>query len=201
MWKPNESLDDFAAKPAPEVTREAPRSVSLQRSGEVEVLKPLTPMKVRAKRGRYSFKAPLQPLWFRRFLAVGSGALVMVGFVLVSAILVGINDPVAGPEVATTGESEYTLTQPEEPFSFDVFSLEPTANVAEIVRSHTRRRPVRPAIKLAVHKPRRQFRPPLQPEEPDFVPTTLVIYAENGVINSRIEPWFPDADKKTTFSN
>ena len=202
MWKPDDSLEDFIAKPAPQVTPDVPRSVALQRTGEVEVLKPLTRVKVRAKRGRYSFKAPLQPLWFRRFLAVGSAALVMVGFVLVSAILVGINDPVAGPEVASSGEAEYTLTQPEEPFSFDVFSLAPAGNVADIVRSKIRRRPARPTFKLVANKPRRQFRPPLQPEEPDFVPTTLVIYAENGVINSRIEPWFPDGEKKTTtFSN
>ena len=202
MWKPNESLDDFVAKPLPEVTSEAPRPVSLQRTGEVEVLKPLTRAEVRARRLRYAFKTPYQPLWFRRFLAVGSGALVMIGFVLVSAILVGINDQAAGPEVATNENPVDILPQPEEPFSFDVFSLAPAAGPVEVVRSATRRRPARPAIKLAINKPRRQFRAPLQPEEPDFVPTTLVIYAENGVINTRIEPWVQTDDKKTTtFSN
>ena len=204
MWKPDERLDDFIGKSAPEVPSEAPRSVLLQRTGEVEVLKPLIQAKVRTKRGRYAFNAAYQPLWFRRFLAVGSGALVMVALVLISAIFFGINEPAGGPDFAMNERSEDTLTQPEEPYTFDLsipITLLPVAGRVDIVRSHTRRRSVRPTIRLAAYKPRRQLRPPLEPEGPDFVPTTLVIYAENGVINTRIEPWLQDGFRKTTFSN
>jgi hypothetical protein len=198
MWKkPNESLDDFIVKPVAEVDSEAPRSVSLRRTGEVEVLKPLARVDVRAKSGRYGFRPVYQPLWFRRFLAVGSGALVMIAFVLVSAILVGINET-AGPEVASNDKIEYALAQFDEPLTFDISSFGAAVDAAQ---SYVRRRTARPTIQVAVNKPRPQLREPLQPDEPDFVPTTLVIYAENGSINTRIEPWFQTADKKTSSFN
>jgi hypothetical protein len=199
MWKkPNESLDDFIVKPASEVEREAPRPVSLRGTGDVEVLTPLTPP---VRSGRYDFKAPFQPLWFRRFLAVGSGALVMIAFVLVSAILVGINDSPTGPEVATNEMLDAPLSRPEEPYSLNIASFASPEDEADIVRSTSRRRASRPTVQLAVNRPRRQLRPPLQPDEPNFVPTTLVIYAENGSINTRVEPWFQTGDKKTTTFN
>jgi hypothetical protein len=197
MWKkPNDSLDDFVVKPADKVESDAPRPVSLRRTGEVEVLTPLTPLR---KYGRYGFRTPFQPLWFRRFLAVGSGALVMIAFVLVSAILVGINDSAGGPEVATNDKIEFALAQFGEPLKFDISSFAPAG--VDVAQPYTRPRQSRPTIQLAVNKPRRQFRPRLRPDEPDFVPTTLVIYAENGSINTRIEPWFQTGDKKTTTFN
>jgi hypothetical protein len=130
----------------------------------------------------------------------------MIGLVLVSAILVGINDPAAGPDVATNGQPGDMLTQTEEPFGFDIYSPLGFARVSvgnDIVRSNVvRRRSARPAIRLTAYRPKVQLRLPPQPEEPKFVPTTLIIYAENGVINTRIEPWLQDTDnKKATFSN
>ena len=209
MWKPNDSLDDYSVRSAP-VTPEPPSAVSLQVTGEVEVLKPLTRTELRAKRARTGFKMTRarlkpQPLWFRRFLAVGSGALVVIGLVLVSAILVGINDPAAGPDVATNVTADYTLMQSEEPFTLEIAPAsadETVSDEVEIVRPIARRRSVRRSVHFATHKSKRQFRPLPQPEEPAFFPTTLVIYAENGVINSRIEPWIQTGDRKmVTFSN
>lgn len=191
MWKPEDSLEDYTVKPAPHVTPDPPRSVSLQRTGEFEVLKPLTPSRVR--KGIRSFRRVVpQPLWFRRFLVVGSGALVLVAFALISAILVGINEQTAGPDVAANENSDYTA-QAEDLYSFDL-SL-PLTFLPVIDRSNTRRRQTRPTTLLAVSKPRPQLRPRLEPEDPDFVPTTLVIYAQNGVITSRIEPWLQASDK------
>ena len=209
MWKPNESLDDYIVRPAPEVTSEPPPSVSLQRTGEVEVLQPLT-REVRVKSALNTFRAlrpsgSYQPIWFRRFLAAGSVALVMIGLVLVSAILVGINDPGEGAEVAINAEPNETLTQPEELFTLDVpspLTFEMAMDGVEAVRSNIRRRVTRPSIRLVTSRPLRQSRPAPQPEQPKFVPTTLVIYAENGVIYSRIEPWLQAGDKKTpSFNN
>ncbi len=199
MWKPDERLDDYLETPAAEVNSVAPPSVSLRRTGEVEVLTPLTRVESRTTSRRYALRVPFQPLWFRRFLAVGSGALVMIAFVLVSAILVGINDPSGETEVATIERLDEPVTQPEESFSLSSFA--PNASGVDIARANARRRPVRPTIQLAANKSRRRLRPPLQPEEPNFVPTTLVIYAENGLINTRIEPWFQAGDKKTTTFN
>src|SRR5688572_14337647 len=98
MWKPEESLDDYVVTHTSDITSEPPRPVSLQRTGEVEVLKPLTRLELRKRAARFAFRAlhPYQPLWFRRVVVVGSAALVLIGLILVSAILVGINDRVAG---------------------------------------------------------------------------------------------------------
>lgn len=191
MWKPDESLEDYTVRPVPQVASKPPRSVSLQRTGEVEVLKPLIIPEVRT-----SWLGINRQLWFRRFLVAGSSALVMIALVLVTAILVGISDQTSGPDIATNEESDYTLPQPEELFSFDLsIPLTFVGSTGEIVRSNTRRRSVRPTMHLAVNKPRRQFRPPLEPEDPNFVPTTLVIYAQNGVITSHIEPWLQSSDR------
>lgn len=206
MWKPDQSLDDFVGGPAPEVTSKPPRSISLRGTGEIEVLKPLIRPEVRAEPARIAFKAsrPLQPLWFRRFLAVGSGALVMIAMVLVSAIFVGISDPGAGPDLATNWKPDDKFVQPEEPFSFDPSSpwnFELATGGVDVVRSSTRRRVTRPRTYLAANRSKHEIRPLPQPEQPKFVPTTLVIYAENGVINTRVEPWLQADDKKTTTFN
>jgi hypothetical protein len=129
----------------------------------------------------------------------------MIALVLVSAIFFGINDPAAGPDFATNARPDDVMTQPEEPYSFDLSSptaFEPATGAVDIVRSITRRRPARSSIRVAVNRPRLRARPLAVPEVPKFVPTTLVIYAENGVINTRIEPWSQAGDRKTpTYDN
>jgi hypothetical protein len=206
MRKPNESLKDFSVRSASEIGPEAPRRVSLRRTGDVEVLKPLArtetpPRSAPAAFGAFRPSGRQQPLWFRRFLAVGSGALVFMALVLVSAILVSITDPAAGPDV---GANENSPAQLQELFAFDLstpMTLLPIAG-GDQIRTHTRRRPVRSSTRVTVRRPKPQLRPLPQPEEPTFVPTTLVIYAENGVINTRIEPWLQGADrKKPSYNN
>ncbi|HEX6126581.1 MAG TPA: hypothetical protein VFZ23_14500 [Pyrinomonadaceae bacterium] len=172
-------------------------------------MKPLTRREIQAKSGLEAFRAlrrPVaqQPLWFRRFLVVGSGALVMIAFVLVSAILVGINDPVVGPEVATNVETLGPLAQPIELFNLDFSpspAFEPLADEVGIVRSNIRGRFARPGIHVTANKPVRRLRRLPQPMQPKFTPTTLVIYAENGVIYTRIEPWLQAVNRKTPTSN
>src|SRR6187549_1127736 len=98
MRKPNESVDDHIVRPT--VAPKPPRAVALHRTGGFELLRPLTPLEVKAETARNGYTAlrPPNPLWFRRLLAVGSGALVIIAFALVSAILVGINDSTVGPD-------------------------------------------------------------------------------------------------------
>lgn len=199
MWKPDESLEDFIVKPEKYEPVEPPRKVWLRPTSEVEMLKPLARHEVPTSTGHIP-TARNQPLWFSRIVAVGSGALVMIAFVLVSAIFIGINE--SELDVATIGQSEDALAKTEET-TFDIFSPSSLASASRnigIVRSKIKRKLARPAIRLAVHKPRRPSRPSLKIAEPVFVPTTLVIYAENGVINTRIEPWLQAAYKPPTLT-
>src|SRR5687767_13054104 len=167
MWKPDENLDDYVVTPDPDADPKPPLAVSLRRTGELEVLKPLTRLEAHEKRIRTAFKAfrPLvvpQPLWFRRFLAVGSGGLVMIALILVSAILVGINDPAAGPDVASTVQPSDEPIQPEEPISLDVsspLSFAPAVVGSEIVLPTPKTRAVRPRIEVIPYRPRRYARP------------------------------------------
>jgi hypothetical protein len=142
-------------------------------------------------------------LWFRRFLAVGSGAIVMIALVLIGAILLGIDDPADGPDIATSGKPDDTMAQPAEPFGFHVFPpsvlASPTGGIS-VVSSNNRRRSARSRIHRASNKFRRHET--MSPPAPKFVPTTLVIYVENGVINTRIEPWLQaDNNRISTFHN
>lgn len=129
----------------------------------------------------------------------------LIALVLMSAILVGINDPASGPDVAVNWKLEGIFAERVELFTLDYSepsTFEALTGAVDVVRSNTRKRPYRRSIHLAASKPRRQLRRLPQPEQPTFVPTTLVIYAENGVINTRIEPWLQDGDKKLpTFNN
>ena len=190
MRKPDENLDEYVVRPESKDSVKAPRAVSLQRTGEVQVLRPLTLRELRAQ--RYRSRGARQPLWFRRFLAIGSGALVTTALVLVSAILVAINDPVES-DIATNLESDQRPVRIETPFGFEIFS--PAATVEGETLSTSVRRPTRSRMLSAV-KPRRRSAPAPQIEYSKFVPTTLVIYAQNGVINTRIEPWIQDDFKK-----
>lgn len=197
MWKPAESLDDHSVNTYREGTSKPPRPVQLWHTGQVEILEPLTKIGVPAKAAStaasaFRRTAPHQPLWFRGFIAVGSGALVLIGLVLLSAILIGIRDPAEGPDYATKLEPDASPMETGDPVNFDISSpssFPPVSSGARKVRSNFRRRPARPSIRLANYKPRRQSRPALEFAEPKFEPTTLIIYSENGLIKSRIEPW------------
>ena len=198
MWKPDESLDDFIVKPETDSSDRPPRAVRLRRTDEVEILRPIAGRETPRLR-----RSPnIQPLWFRRMVAAGSGALAVCAFVLISAILIGISEPNAGPDVAMIGQPEDKPAQILEPF--DIFSATsfPPVTALNILRSNARRMPTRSKVRLTNYKPIRPPRPTRQlAAEPKFVPTTLVIYAENGVINTRIEPWLQADFKRPTLNN
>lgn len=194
MHKPNESLDDFSVKPLTGSAAKPPREVSLQLTGEIQTLEPLADPMMRHT-DQYTFRPNLrkQPIWFRRFIAVGGGAIVLVAIALVSAIIVGISEPASAPEVAMNVSAEPELAQTGAPFGVDGYSSpdsETAANGVEFVsRANGVRRSGRRNIRLARYKRRPVMSPVPRPETRKFFPTTLVIYAENGVIKSRIEPW------------
>ena len=203
MRKPEESLEDFTVK-AIEIEKAAePEPVaSLRFRGEVEVLKPLASRERLAEGDNFVRPAPYRPTWFHRALAF-SGGLAVVGLIFLSAIFIGSYEPPA--EVATGNLSDAITQQPEngpelteEPLSSDVFTAQssPPADV-EIppIRSSAKPRTERPSVQLSAYRPRKKSRRP-QLVVTRFVPTTLVIYAENGEIKTRVEPRLAAVYKK-----
>jgi hypothetical protein len=181
MLKPNESLDDYTTTPPTEKLEVPPFPVSLTVTGEREILKPL----IETPTTKFRFATPHQPLWFRRMVAVGGGAIVMIAFVLISAILVGISEPIAGPEIASDEQADQRTQM--EPFDILSASISP-GNVIEFLHPVAKRRVVRARAHVTPDRQPRYVRQP-QPIEPKFFPTTLVIYSENGEIKTRVEPW------------
>lgn len=193
MRKPDESLDEFSVKPVTGPASKPPREVSVQLTGEVQTVKPLTDLAA-PQTNRYTLRPNdrKQPIWFRSFIAVGGAAIVMVAIVLLSAIFVGISDSTTEAEVAMNVLPDTEQTSTDAPSAFDSFSLPsiaPSAKGVYVDRSSARRKSGRRSVRVTHYK--RTLKPPssTQSETPKFFPTTLVIYAENGVIKRRIEPW------------
>lgn len=207
MRKPEESLDDFAVKSVETVAVPPPAVVWLRFTGDVEVLKPLAHQELPANTGptkgqTYRFS------WFQSALAA-AGAVAVVALVLLSAIVIGMYDPPTGPDVAsvdTAGDSSdaVIVSQPEdgligteEPLNPEIVTTRSsplTNNKVRPIRSAVKPRPAK-RVELVAYRPRRQLRRP-QHVVTGFVPTTLVIYAENGEIKTRIEPQLSAAYKK-----
>ena len=194
MRKPKESLDDFTGRMPPKAA-EPPDAVSLRSKGKVKVLEPLARWEhpthpEPASVSNFSHPVRQGLSWFHRSLAVG-GALAMAGLILTSAIVIGISDEPSGADVASVGRSDRALTQIEEPSALDIFpSSDPvpmTDGLDTVPRNATRRRPANPPVRHAGYRPRRAARRS-QPLQARFIPTTLIIYAENGEIKTRVEP-------------
>jgi hypothetical protein len=199
MRVPKESLDDFrigaARKPA-----EPPPVKFLRPSGRFEVLKPLARSKDFAKRRSATASMFIRPIpspaarrlsWYQRSVAFSVGLAVIA---LIVGIVAGIYD-VPGP---TGMQSDLVIDrQPEEmprfPNEPDDSAASPAASASlrsdplHIVRSAIRQRRPRPHVRRASYRPRRLARPSHLVMS-SFVPTTLIIYIENGEIKTRIEP-------------
>jgi hypothetical protein len=187
MRKPDESLEDFIVGPVP--VAEAPLPVLLRRTGEIEVLKPLAvwehPVKLVPASTPYRFS------WFHRSLAVGGG-LALIALVLLSAVFISISDQQASNagDIAFIEVPDDKPAASDELLSSNIFSIPDQDQVASEPVARTRR--IAPAVRF---RPRPQ---PVkqQPQTPEpqiaiakFSPTTMIIYIENGVVRSRIEPW------------
>ena len=203
MRKPAESLDNFNVK-AESDAAETPGPVSLRFTGELEVLQPLVRPEELSKFKvvtAYTYVRPSthRQSWFHRLLALG-GSFALIASILLSAVLVGIYEPTDEPSVGSIDsaadptylaiDQHYdTLTPAEEPLTSDMFSATSPLEDDQIrtVRSTARPRRAKPRIRLAAYRPLHyRFRRPLLVVK-KFVPTTLVIYAENGEIKTRIE--------------
>lgn len=219
MRKPEESLDDFDVKAAERAASEPPRAVTLRFGGDVEVLKPLVRHERRlnpdpATGDPFRRPAPNRLSWFQSAVAAAL-VLGIMGLALLSAIFIGMSDPspsttVASVDTATDPDdatiaqlNEDGLIQSEQALDPDVLVAENRQPAIDEVRSAlrtARRHPMR-RVQLIAHRIRRPLPPP-QVVVTDFIPTTLIIYAENGEIKSRIEPQIAAVyQKPLTFSN
>jgi hypothetical protein len=203
MRIPNDSLDDFTVKPGTRKRPDPPIFKELSLTGEVEVLKPLAVYEgvVKGTSGHWFS-------WFHRSLAVG-GAFAAAVLVFVSGVYIGLFGlPVELPENSNSavGPVEVEADQPandvaallNEPDDSDLFSEEASplaSNEPGPSRSVVRHRRFRPHTLFAAYRARRLAHRP-QLAVSDFAPTTLIIYAENGEIKQRIEPWLTAGYRK-----
>jgi len=193
MGFPNEKLDDFRGSKTKRI--DPPAKVNLEFTGESEVLKPLA-----------HWDGPIKPSlfhrlsWFHRSLAM-AGAITVVTFLLGTGLYLAVYgppvEPTAPDEVAFQQQSDDSRTAVNDSFTFDQparVNLPPAPRKYRSVPAIAKRRPVQVSSIAATY--RSQYHP-VQPQMwvSQFVPTTMVIYIENGVVRSRIEPQLA-ADKK-----
>jgi hypothetical protein len=199
MRKPEESLDDFTVKAIElEKVPGPPAVVWLRFTGGVEVVKPL------ASRQDPTHPGPTtgnRISWFHRSLAV-SGALAVIALIFLSAIFIGIYDRPTGPEVAavdTDGapdDAAIVSQLEQEQLAPDIPTSQNATPVDDAARPVYSSKPrLTGRVHRAAYEPRRQSRRP-QHGMTRFVPTTLVISAENGEIKTRIEPQLAAVYKK-----
>lgn len=159
--------------------------------------------------------------WFHRSLVIG-GAIAIVVITFLGGVFFGSNNPPAKPTVEsadTAANPSDTVAGPRDEAlndrpetmwnDFDPSGLVPdedsasTSDEPATDRSVVKRKHARPRRRLAYRRhvlfaadrPRRQ---PLRPQlwVSDFIPTTLVIFVENGEVKTRTEPWLNPIFKK-----
>ena len=196
MQKPQESLDDFLRSIEPkEMT--PPSVVPLRPTGEIQVLKPLELESAPTQNALLLRHGAPRISWFHRSLIFGGGSVAAVTLIFLSAVLIGINDQADRAAVddmdIPSGPSNIEMVDArgtDEPSELNnIFVSDAEAIVSGelgTVQSADRSIRVRHRVRRAPHV--RPHRVPAIKKVVDFVPTTLVIYAENGEIKSLIEP-------------
>jgi hypothetical protein len=203
MKAPKDSLDDFIVSPPK--PSEPPAMRSVRATGRSKVLMPLTTEADLARSREIANGRWVRRLsWFHRSLIV-TGAFAFLVF-LASSLYIGIY----GPSVETVsnefGRSRKGSVPPKDPGPFGRILPDnsPAADddTTIVVSTVARSRKSRPHAELAVYRQRHPAHRRPKFVMSKFVPTTLVIYAENGQIKTRIEPQLTAGYKKpTTFPN
>lgn len=209
MRIPNESLDDYKIR-----TRKAadpPRLKQLRLTGEVEVLKPLARWEgpQRQSLGVSPRLVKRRLTGFQRTLAFG-GAFAVVAFLITTSLYVGVYGPPADAvykvshvvtvpvdqiEEAPAGVEEQTQ-KPETSGLFQDETSPILIDAPRQTRTIVRQKRPRTRSVFAVNRSRRIATRPLMLMS-NFVPTTLVIFIENGEVKTRIEPWLTAGRKKS----
>jgi len=211
MQKPEESLEDLLNTIEPQAAT-PPSTVSLRPTGEVEVLSPLALDLASAKPANELLLQRGAPRisWFHRSLIFGGGAVAAFALIFLSAVFVAVSEPSDMANVDRVDNSPYPsdaaiddspvdllpettniFTSTISPLVFGELSTGPP-----VVRSKRNS----PRVQRVAYIPRRGRSEPQQVTS--FVPTTLIIYAENGEIKTRIEPSLTAAYKiPASFAN
>ena len=210
MQLPNERLDDFDNIDVAPKDAEPPAVKSLQRTGRVEYLKPLARsdqlVRFRAATGRIVLRPEPLPRprgisWYHRSLALSG---IVAAGALMLGILAGIYAPpeptvVSGGQARNIQPGEMPAHQMEAEagdISSSTSSPPQLSRKAFSPRKVEKRRSIRPSSR-GIASRQQPTRPP-QIAVSAFVPTTLVIYVENGEVKTRIEPQIGNAHKKKT---
>lgn len=213
--RPNETLDDFQSRVTAPV--EPPDAVLLYPTGDIERLEPLAHSEdftnSEAVIGTFSSVAPRRFSWFHRTLAVG-GALAIIAFLgagLLFRVYRPTVEPVGPVDVASDQPADIS-TPSDKSDGLDLFSPinSPFAfDGLPVVRKAAKPRRVSSRSSGNAYRPQRTTPNPQitallrhsQLMVSDFVPTTLIIYIENGEIKTRVEPQLTAAYKKSPPGN
>ena len=202
MKPPNQSLEDFTGKSSTRKPTEPPPEHVVRPSGIVTRLDPLAryqgPKRLAIRRrfirrsiSRVRYR---NVSWFHLSFAISSG-LAIFGLIFISVMFVKVFEPrveplSSGSDVAENRTPESMPPPVTKPDADELVSTEdslpsmedPDAERPVVTSRHSRPRLTNAAYRQRRRTPRPQF------VKTDFVPTLLVIYAENGVVKSRIEP-------------
>lgn len=208
MRVPQESLDDFTKNGAEREPAGPPAMKFLRSSGSFEVLKPLAraidaipsvpaTKQVLARPAATPVERPVW--WYRRSVVFSVGVAIAA---LIAGIVAGLYTPpgsagIQGEALANL-EREEIWTIPSEPapaalpatnasLGYDRRSVVTTSTVKAKLLRPVNRAPYRPS------RPARPSRFVMS----SFVPTTLIIYIENGEIRTRTEPQLTGLRKKS----
>jgi hypothetical protein len=196
---PNVTVDSPSLK-----VEDGQRAIHVRHLGTVQILKPLvTPESEAASRRRNAKRTDRNYSQAYRGLSIVGGLLALLAVIASGIMFLGVQDPAAGGITATQFRRQSPL--PKAPGTWVTLpSRVPPRLPVETVRDYrvikavkrdrrsvpTVDRPVLLARRVRIIKTPRLIRT-------RFVPTTLIIYAENGVIKSRIEPQLTAVYKKS----
>ena len=150
--------------------------------------------------------------WYHRSLIFGGGAVATIVLVFLSAVFIAVNEPSYEASIVGVDTPDYaagasaddpSLAPAEETTVSETLTSAIAALVSgelRAVRAVVKSKRSLPRVIRATSIPRRDPRPARQVTE--FVPTTLIIYPENGEIKTRIEPTLTAAYKiPVSFAN
>jgi hypothetical protein len=202
----------FKGKNPPIVTVDSPavkvedgqRATRVRHLGTVQILKPLvTPESEAASRRRNAKRTDRNYSQAYRGLSIVGGLLTLLALIVSGIMFLGVQDPAAEGVTSTQVRRQSPL--PKAPGTW--VTLPSRLRPGSPVETVTGYRVIKPVKRDArslptVHRPvllARRARIIKAPKliRTKFVPTTLIIYAENGVIKSRIEPQLTAVYKKS----
>jgi hypothetical protein len=195
MRFPNESLDEYKARKLKKL--DPPVAVTLEFTGETEVLKPLAYWEDPTSADGSLTSVFHRLSWFHQSLIMG-GVMTFATFLLGTGLYFVVYGPPVDPDanLAIDQQQNEVLVPADEPVASDLVATEnPPSVFEEADLTPSVRKGIRERVRdrRSVYRVRsaqpllRQWLHP-EPWVSQFVPTTQFIYVENGVVRTRTEP-------------